>query len=110
MRRLNSRDVFAVVRIAKKIGIREFIEGFDWNKPKEEIGEEFIGVLLNLADEQTEQLVFKFLAGVLEMDPEEVATYDFIDLVKLIREWVGMIDTEAWRSFFGYVIDTLKKT
>jgi len=60
--------------------------------------EMFFTVLGKCTDENTENKVYEFLSGPLELTTEEVATMDIFDLTEKIME-VASID--KWKFFFN---------
>ena len=104
MRQLQTGDVFAFVRMTKKIGITEELKELILSKDSikdltaESFGYDLIFLLFDkAAEENSENELYKFLAGPLEMQPEEIQKTDPIDLIEMLK---GLADTEKWKSFF----------
>lgn len=104
MRKLETGDVFAFTRLIKKVGItkemKEMILSKDSIKDmtSESFGYDFLFMLLDKASEpEAEKEVYSFLAGPLEMEPEQVKKTDLFELVEMLKQ---VADVEKWKAFF----------
>lgn len=100
-RRLQTRDIFAAVRCIKSIGIREELKTLankiDKNTNINEIGIEGAFIVLEKATEKnSENLLYEFLSGPLEVTTEEVASMDPLELVNQLKE---VCNLEGWKTF-----------
>lgn len=104
MRKLETGDVFAFTRLIKKVGItkemKEMILSKDSIKDmtSESFGYDFLFMLLDKASEPESEIeVYSFLAGPLEMEPEQVKKTDLFELVEMLKQ---VADVEKWKDFF----------
>ena len=77
MRKLETSDVFSACRLMKKLGLKEkFKEAAEKAETAQDLFDNGYGFLWDLFDTATEQKseaeIYAFLAGPLEMTPEEV--------------------------------------
>lgn len=108
MRNLETRDIFSAVRLLTKIGVREEIkevarqaEESKGNKVRFDFGFDLLfGVIEKAAQENAEKEIYKFIADLLECDPEEVRTMKPVEMLKKLEE---VANIEEWKDFFGYV-------
>lgn len=92
MRKLKTRDIPAFSRCLKKLGLKEQFKSVakeaDSVKDVWDKGYDLIWGLFDTATEITgENILYEFLAGPLEMAPEEVADLDmatFLDYMKIM--------------------------
>ena len=104
MRNLLTADLFKAVRVIKTSGLKEEVrpllkKAADGNADVQNVGIEAIMTIVgSLAEIGVEKGLYDFLSGPFEMDPEEIAQMDIVDLCKNI-EWLW---TEGnLRPFFG---------
>lgn len=124
MRNLNGHDVFMALKVLQKIGVKdELVELATYMnrvadgkaavtaEKQEKVGAKLIfGLLANAGDEEAEKAVFRFLAGPLETDPEELAQRDLLDLCEDVEKYIESIDRERWIAFFRSLSASLKAT
>lgn len=105
MRNLQMRDVFELGRVINKIGIKEEFAKISeklTDKTAIEAGVEIMFILFEKAFEKnSENEVYKFLSGPLEMKPEEVEVMDPFELVEKVLE---IAPVEKWQSFLSKAI------
>ena len=116
MRDLNAHDVFAALKVIKKIGVKdELIELATYMNSGQEKNQEQVGaklvlsVLANAGDEEAERAFFSFLAGPLESTPEELAKTPLLELGTRITEYIKSQDQERWSGFFHFLAEALKR-
>ena len=102
MRSLNTRDLFKAIRVVKETGIKEAFKsniGDFKNKSEKEIGIDLIFTVLESATEKnTEEQIYDFLSGPLEIKKEEVGNLDPIELADKILE---IANIEKWKDFLS---------
>ena len=105
MRNLQTRDFFKAARLIKNLKIKDKIKNFTLevgtdSKP-EEVGFDFLFMILGeCSDTNAEKEIYSFLAGPLEIDPEEVEKMDFLELIEKVMK---VADIERWKSFFTQI-------
>lgn len=116
MRALQTHDIFVAMNIINTAGIREkFSEialkvsaGKDVNL--QEIGLDFLlSVLGGCANAKSENLIYEFLGGVLEMSPNEIKTMEPLKLIEEIKKLNEVISVEQWKSFFQSLSVMIRK-
>lgn len=112
MRKLETGDVFAFVRMTKKIGITEELKEMILSKDSiqeltaESFGYDLIFLLFDkAAEENSENELYKFLSGPMEMQPEEVKKTDPVELMEMLKE---LAEPEKWKSFFTQASKLMK--
>lgn len=112
MRNLETGDVFAFVRLTKKIGLYQNLKDMILSKDSiqdltaESFGYDLIFLLFDAAaEENAEEEVYKFLAGPLEMAPIEIKKTDPIELMEMLKQ---VADVEKWKSFFTSAAGLMK--
>lgn len=104
MRKLQTSDIFAALRLIKKANLKEEIGPFLNIVRDEELNMEHIGVsgILRLieimAEKQAEQGFYEFLGGPFEMGSEEVESLEINDLVLKIE---ALKEENDLKSFFS---------
>lgn len=96
MKKLKLPDSFAFARIIESSGCKDdicnFIDSIDFENNLEVDDtfafKFFIRTFIALAKEDTEKLVYEFLAGVFEMTTDEVRDLDFEELGNQFKELV----------------------
>jgi hypothetical protein len=114
MRNLRTSDIFAAVRLATTIGIREEIkevakqaEENKGNKVQFDYGFDLIFGLLEKATKETaEEEFYKFLANIFECTWEEVRDMDPVELLDGLEK---VANIEKWKDFFERVARLMKK-
>ena len=94
MRKLKTADLPAFCRCIKRIGVKDEVKALAQNANKVsdiwDMGFDLLWNLFDLATEKNgEEEIYKFLAGPLEMTPEEIADMpldEFIAAVKQLGE------------------------
>lgn len=112
MRKLKTSDAPALMRVLAEAGIRtevraivERAQAAGGGVKAEDLGWELILMALErLSRKNAEEALYAFLAGPLEVMPEEVADMDLAALMEALEAWGrNCFDREAARRFFGYV-------
>lgn len=91
MRKLETADVFAAARLMKKLGLKEkfrtIAESSDTAKDVFAKGYDLIWDLFDAATEQKSEVeIYAFLAGPLEMAPEEVQHLHLDKLLESLQQ------------------------
>ena len=104
MRSLNNSDLFNFARLIKKARIKDEVKELTLSINNiDEINTESFGydVLFTIieaaAEKDTEQYVYEFLSGPLEMTPEELAQADPVETIEKVMQ---IADVERWKAFF----------
>jgi hypothetical protein len=53
-------------------------------------------------------MAYEFLAGPLEMSPDEIGELSIADLIEKIKELGKLEDAEGWKNFFASLGDLIK--
>lgn len=101
MRKLLTNDLFKFTRLIKSIGLKDEIKRFASDVDKQQdvaaVGVDFLMIILErISDEGTEKLLYEFLSGPFEMEADEIANMELIDMVEALAQ---IADVEKWRSF-----------
>ena len=112
MRALNNSDLFSFARLIKKAKIKDEIKKLTLSINNiNEINTESFGydVLFTIieaaAEKESEQYVYEFLSGPLEMTPEELAKADPVDTIEKVMQ---IADVEKWKAFFTSAASLMK--
>ena len=104
MRPLKNSDLFSFARLIKKARIKDEVKELTLSiNNLDEINTESFGydVLFTIieaaAEKDTEQYVYEFLSGPLEMTPEELAKADPVETIEKVMQ---IADVERWKAFF----------
>lgn len=102
MRHLVTKDLFALGRCVKKIGIRDELKKIvlDANTIEDVAGKGFdiFFAIFEAATEQgAEEEIYKFLSGPFEMPAAEIEVMELADLFAGVRD---VADVEMWKDFF----------
>ena len=115
MRQLNTCDVFSAMRVVKAAGVKEEIKriALEVSEKKEvnqrEVGAELIlSVIEGLSEKNSENLMYEFLSGPLEMDVKEISELKITELIEKIKELGKLESPEGWASFFRSLGDLIK--
>lgn len=102
MRNLQAHDIFAAARVIKAIGVKDELKEICqksnnisdvWGR-----GYDFIYTIFEKAvEERAEDLIFEFLAGVMEKPVEEIKNGDALELLEMLTEKESV---ECWKAFF----------
>lgn len=112
MRKLNTSDVFAALRVIRAANLREEIKPLlkiaaEDNADIEDLGiEGFLKLVDVLSEQKMENAVYEVLAGPLETTAEAVSTMNLTDLAVNIKQIAEGNDLKA---FFEYVSGILGK-
>ena len=110
MRKLNTSDCFALIRLIKETGIKETLgeELKDLMQGKKKVlnaeddGMELIFALISaFGSKGAEQAFYEFLSAPLEMSEAEIASLPPQETLKMIKE---LATIEEWRDFFGSAV------
>lgn len=101
MRKLKTSDIPAACRVAKALGLRDKLHDLSQRAEKTaDVWEKGFDLLWDLFDAATEQhgelLIYSFLAGPLEMTPEEVADLELPTLLALLKQLAAENDLAAF--------------
>lgn len=112
MRKLNTADMFAAGRVAKRIGIKDLVHDYfhDADNADDlwEHGFEFLMEVLERACESdAEQLVYKFLAGPYQMQPSQIGEMSLEDQMEHLKQLATENDL---RLFFKQAAGLMQKT
>lgn len=112
MRALNNSDLFAFVRLVKKAKITDKIKELTLSINNiNEINTESFGydvmftIIEAAAEKESEQAVYEFLSGPLEMTTEELALADPVETIEKVMQ---IADVEKWKTFFASAANLMK--
>lgn len=116
MRALQTHDIFKAMGVIKHLGVQDEIKkiALDMEKNKKKADQREVGIELimrvigNASDPKAEQSLYEFLAGPLEINPEDISTMDPVALVEKIKELSNYVDAESWKSFFKSVASLMR--
>lgn len=107
MRKLKTHDVFVAMNIINTAGIKEEFSKMALkisdkkNVNLREVGLDFLlSVLGGCANRKSEELIYEFLGGILEISPVEVENMEPLELIENIKKLNEVISVEAWQNFF----------
>lgn len=111
MRKLQTTDVFAALRIVKAAGVADEVKKIarileEKEKTEAEVSimdigiEMIVGIMEKLAGTDAEKAFYRFLSGPMEIKEKDIATMDPIELVDKIMEMKDVVDVERWKKFF----------
>lgn len=112
MRKLNTSDIFAALRLIRAANLREEIKPLlkrvsEGSASVEDVGiDGIISALEMLAEKKAERAIYEVLSGPLEISPDEVGALDILEFAQKIEQIAKENDMKA---FFGYVSDILGK-
>lgn len=115
MRKLQTSDVFAALRIVRSANIADEVKliakmAETKDVTLRDVGVEFIvRVIEKLAGTEAEHEFYKCLAGPLEIEPDEIETMDPLDLIDKVMELEKVIDMERLKHFFNHVAKLAEK-
>ena len=110
MRKLNTSDCFALVRLIKESGVKDslseelkdLISGKKKIISTEDDGMELIFALISaFGNKGAEQAFYEFLSGPFEMSEAEIASLPPQETLAKIRE---LASVDEWKSFFGSAV------
>lgn len=112
MRKLNTTDVFGAVRLVAKSGIKEKLIPLIKEISESGMSEEDAGItgiltfMEVLSDEKCEQLIYKWLAGPFEKDPEAIAVLPLDELTPSLQ---ALVEENDLRNFFTVLYKLISK-
>ena len=112
MRKLNTADVFAALRVVKAANIREEIRpvlalAADGKASVQDVGIDGVLTIIEaLAGTKAEKALYEALAGPLECAPDDVAAMGITDLVEAMQ---GISEENNLKDFFGWLSGILGK-
>lgn len=112
MRKLNTTDVFAALRVIRAANLREELKPLlkraaDGSANIEDVGiDGIMSALEMLAEKKAERAIYEVLSGPLEISPDEVGALDILEFAQKIEQIAKENDL---KSFFGYVSGILGK-
>lgn len=112
MRTLQTRDLFAFVRMIDEVGIKDKLKELIMSKDNlseitaESFGYDLIFTLMEGAStKKAENAIYEFFGGIMEKDTEEVASMEALDFVEAIFQ---IADVEKWKNFFTSAAKLMK--
>lgn len=110
MRKLKTKDVPALCRCLKKLGLKdkfqEIAKAMNGSADRWDKGFELVWTLFDTATEQDgEAAIYEFLAGPFELTPEEVADLDFDVLGANMKQ---LATENNLLDFFKYAAKSMK--
>lgn len=114
MRKLQTTDIFAACRMLSRIGVREEIrevamkaEESKTKKIRVDMGFDLMfGILEKATQENAEDEIYNFIAGIFECDAEEIRVMDPLELFEKSTE---VADFEKWKNFFKLAVGSMKQ-
>lgn len=112
MRKLNTSDIFAALRVIRAANLREELKPLlkraaEGSASLEDVGiDGIISAMEMMAEKKAERAVYEVLAGPLEISADEVAALDILDFAQRVEQIAKENDLKA---FFGYVSGILGK-
>lgn len=106
MRKLMTKDVFKALAVINSAGLKDDLKAIMDKVQGNKLSYSDIGyeVLFNImekaASTKTEAAIYEFLAGPLEMEPEEVENMELLTVIQQLKECADM---ENWKGFFKSV-------
>lgn len=111
MSKLNTADVFAGIRLLKKLGAVELITKITEESKDltaDELGKKIIYALLDAAtEEQGEAELYKFLSHPFGVPAEQIPEMDADVFLEKVKETANL---REWVDFFTRVVGMLKGT
>lgn len=117
MRKFCTRDLFPMLKIMSKIGVKEFKSCFDSVKVSGDGETDFaavgVGVFLDAADVLLKNIgacekdIYSFLADLSGMKSDEIPELDLTAFAGMIHE---LVTKEEFRDFFTAVLKLFPKT
>lgn len=109
MRKLQTRDTFALARLIKEVDLKTELTAFASSgkvyKNDLDFGMDLLFTLINkFTDKEAEHLFYEFLTGPFELTADEVGSMDLFDLVTGLKE---IADWEKWQSFLKLAIPSM---
>ena len=113
MRKLQTTDIFAAGRMLSRIGIKESVrevvmkaEESKTKKIRTEMGFDLMFMILEkVVQENAENEIYQFIAGIFECDPEEIRVMDPFVLFEKLNE---VADFQKWKNFFKLAVGSKK--
>lgn len=102
MRKLKTSDLFAMSRCLRDIGLKDEIKkiALEANNVQDIYanGFDYFYILFEkVVDKKSEQHIYDFLSGPLEMEPKEIEDMELTELFKVVSE---IADVGTWKAFF----------
>ena len=112
MRKLETGDVFAFVRLIDDVGIKDQLKELILSKDdiqsltEESFGFDLLFALIDGASKKkSEDALYEFFAPIMEVEKEEIRHMDPVDFLQMIME---IADMEKWKNFFTSVSNVMK--
>lgn len=112
MRSLQTKDIFAFVRLIDEVGIKEELKSLILSKDslkditQESFGYDMIFTLISGASKKkAEEALYEFFGGLFEIDKDKVGELEPTDFFQKVIE---VADVEKWKSFFESVAKLMK--
>ena len=116
MRNLQTHDIFVAMKVVNSVGVADEIKrvALMVSEKKEvnidKIGIEFLfSIMAKCANDNTENLIYEFLGGILEMDPKDIKVMDPMELVENIKKLNEVISVEQWKAFFQSLLNLIRQ-
>lgn len=116
MRNLQTHDIFVAMKVVNSVGVAEEIkrvallvaEKKETNVNK--IGVELLfNIMAKCANDETENLFYEFLGGILEMDMNDIKVMDPMKLIENIKKLKEVISVEQWKAFFQSLLNLIRQ-
>lgn len=106
MRKLLTKDLFALSRCIKAMGIKDELKKIAMEADsKEDVAEKGFDILFSVieaaSEKQSEKAIYEFLSGPFEMQAQDIETMDITELIQGVRE---IADVATWKSFFKMAV------
>lgn len=112
MRNLETRDIFAFVRLIDTVGIKDELKALIMSKDSikdltaESFGYDLIFTLISGASKkQAEEALYEFFSNIMEITPDEIR---HMDPTEFIEKAIKIADVEKWKNFFSSVAKLMK--
>lgn len=109
MRNLQASDLFGFCRLIRDIGLKEEVKKIAKSYNEEnswDMGYEMMYAVFEKAiSEKTENAVYEFLSGIMEMESGEIARMDPMELIESILK---VASPEKWKEFFTRAAKLMK--
>lgn len=111
MRKLNTGDVFAALRVVKKLDIQGKLKDIALEAEKNEkidiskVGADVMEVILDrMCDEAAEKEIYRLLARPLEVAPDEVESMDLLEMLSKLKD---IADIKGWQAFLSHAVSLM---
>ena len=109
MRSLQTKDIFSLSRIIMSLGLKDEFKKIAEKANTNDINavgyEMFFTIISKCTDEKTEEKIYEFLAGPLEVEVNEIANMDIFVLADKV---IQIADVNKWKLFFSRASQLIK--